>query len=258
MKIAVLGGSGFIGSIIVDYFASKKYNVSAITRKCVTLSDYNSVDVWLKTHRPNIIINCATMGGKQRMGDALLSDVQNNLSIFLNFLHNSEYFDKFISIGSGAEFDWTTDINLAKEEDIMKVYPLDGYGYGKNIISRLSLTHPKFYTIRLFGCFDRREPEFRLFKKFIRGDQFRLIDRKFDYISSNDFNLVLEHYINNEVIYKDINCVYEKKYYLSEILSIIGPVTIDSLNEKSYTGDGSKLAKLQLPLLGLEQSIKKY
>lgn len=258
MKIAVLGGSGFIGSVIVNYFTSKNYQVLSVGRADVTLTDYDSVASWLKTNRPDAIINCATSGGKQRMGDALLSDVQNNVSLFLNFLHNSKYFDKFINIGSGAEFDWLTNIDLAKEEDIMRVYPLDGYGYSKNVIARLCLTHPKFYTVRLFGCFDSREPDFRLFKKFIRGEALTLSDRQFDYISSQDFNRVLEYHLNNHVVYKDINCVYEKKYYLSEILSNFRSVVIDTINEKNYTGDGSKLASLGIPLLGLEKSIKEY
>lgn len=258
MKIAILGGGGFIGSVIADYFTSKNYQVLPVTRKDATLTDYDSVVAWLKNHRPDAVINCATSGGKQRMGDALITDVQNNISLFVNFLHSSEYFDKFINIGSGAEFDWLTNIDLAKEEDIMRVYPADGYGYSKNVIARLCLTHPKFYTVRLFGCFDYREPPFRLFKKFISGAAINLADRQFDYISSQDFNAVLEYHLNNQVPYKDINCVYEEKYYLSEILSYFKPIKADSINKNNYTGDGSRLASLNLPLLGLEKSIKEY
>ena len=258
MRIAVLGGTGFIGSVIVDHLSSRGYDVIPVTRKDVTLTDYASVDAWLRKTHPYAIVNCATSGGKQRMGDALLEDVQNNISLFMNFLQNSEHFDRFVNIGSGAEFDWTTNIDLAREEDIMKVWPADGYGYSKNTIARLCLTNEKFTTLRLFGCFDHREPDFRLFKKFIRRESMSLADRYFDYISSRDFNTVLEWHLTNPIVHKDMNCVYQKKYRISEILGHFRPVVIDDLNEKNYTGDGSKLAGLNIPLLGLEESIKEY
>jgi hypothetical protein len=67
---------------------------------------------------------------------------------------------------------------------------------------------------------------------------------------------VLEHYVNNQVEYKDINCVYQEKLYLSQILSKIGSVAIIDQDPLHYTGNGDRLASLNLPLLGLEESIK--
>jgi|688.fasta_scaffold268518_2 nucleoside-diphosphate-sugar epimerase len=258
MKIAVLGAGGFLGKIICEYLRSNGHTVFAVTRRELTLTDYLSVQKWLEQTLPDAVVNCATSGGKQRMGDALLDDVQNNLTIFLNFYNNSQYFDKFINVGSGAEFDHSANIDLAKEDHILNVFPKDGYGYAKNTISRLCLEHSKFYTLRLFGCFDSSDPDFRLFKKFLNNDPLDLVDRKFDYFSAQDFCQVIDHYLNNQVEYRDINCVYKDKLYLSEILNKFKPVEILKKSNNNYTGDGSRLAKLKLKLNGLDKSIKEY
>jgi dTDP-4-dehydrorhamnose reductase len=258
MKIAVLGASGFLGNYITQYFQSKEYLVLPVTRQIVDLTDYQGVTRWLQENRPTVVINCATAGGKQRMGDALLDDVQNNINLFLNFYNNDCYFDKFINIGSGAEFDKSKNVDRAREVDIFSSFPKDSYGYSKNVISRLCYSSKKFYTLRLFGCFDKSEPDFRLFKKFINDEPLDLVDRQFDYFSTQDFCTVLEHYVNNRVFFKDVNCVYSEKLFLSQILSNFKPVTIEKTSDCNYTGDSDRLELLDLPLLGLERSIKEY
>ena len=258
MKVAVLGAGGFVGSIIVNYLQSKNYQVLPITRRELDLTNYTSVQEWLIKNKPYAIVNCATAGGKQRMGDARLDDVQNNLTIFLNFYNNSQHFDKFINVGSGAEFDHSLNVDRAKESDILSVFPADGYSYSKNIIARLVLEKENFYTLRLFGCFDSTDPNFRLFKRFLNNEPLDLVDRQFDFFSAQDFCRVLTHYLNTEAEHRDINCVYKDKLYLSEILNKFKPVEITKTTDKNYTGDGSKLAKLRIPLIGLDESIRNY
>lgn len=258
MKVAVLGAGGFVGNIIVNYLQSKNYEVLPVTRRELNLTDYSAVQTWLATNKPYAVINCATAGGKQRMGDARLDDVQNNLTVFLNFYNNSQYFAKFINVGSGAEFDHSSNVDCAKETDILTVFPKDGYSYSKNIIARLVLEKENFYTLRLFGCFDRTDPDFRLFKRFLNNEPLGLVDRQFDFFSAQDFCRVLTYYLNTEAEHRDINCVYETKLYLSEILNKFKPVEIAKTTDKNYTGDGSRLAKLGIPLIGLDESIKDY
>jgi GDP-L-fucose synthase len=258
MKIAVLGAAGFLGSYVTNFLQSKNYKVLPVTRQVINLINYQQVTEWLETNRPDVVVNCATAGGKQRMGDTVFEDVQNNINVFLNFYNNDKLFGKFINIGSGAEFDKTKNISLAKEEDIFKECPNDSYGYSKNVISRLCYNRDNFYTLRLFGCFDKSEPDFRLFKKFVNGDALDLIDKQFDYFSARDFCLVLDYYVNNTVHFKDINCVYKEKLFLSQILKNFKSVTIEKISNQHYTGDGDKLSSLELPLLGLKKSIEEY
>ena len=255
--VAVLGANGFLGKIIKERL-SKKYLIFSVSRNTLDITNYKQVSDWLENLKPYAVINCATAGGKERISDQSLDDVQNNLSIFLNFYNSSQYFEKFINVGSGAEFDKSKNINLANELDILTAEPKDSYGYSKNTISRLCLLNEKFYTLRLFGCFDNSEPDFRLFKKFLNGKVTALEDKKFDYFSAKDYCTVVDYVLNNNLTDRDINCVYQKKYYLSEILSQLGTVNVTSTSPINYTGNGSKLAQLDIELEGLQKAIKDY
>jgi dTDP-4-dehydrorhamnose reductase len=255
MKIAVLGANGFIGKVICNHFESRGHKVHALTRSNIDLTDFTAVTAWLKTAQPDSVVNCATAMNTD-VQDTLYADIQNNLDIFLNFYNNSKYFNKFINVGSGAEFDRSTNIENALETDLVFAKPKDSYGFSKNMISRLVLEHDKFYTLRLFGCFHRSEPNFRLFKRVANGETVSIIDKQFDYFSAQDFCTVLEYYVNNQEEHKDINCVYKEKLYLSQVLLKIRPVAIIGQDPLNYTGNGDRLASLNLPLLGLEESIK--
>ncbi len=256
MKVAVLGSNGFLGKYICENLS---HDVIPINRSNLNLNDFVSVATWLEKNKPDVIVNCATSGGKTQLGSFNFDDIKNNLGLFLNFYNNSDLIKKFINIGSGAEFDITKNIDSVKEETIVTVSPEDSYGYSKNIISRLVLNKDNFYTLRLFGCFDSSEPEFRLFKKFLSNTDFKLMDRKFDYISAKDFLKVLDYYVVQKNLPKDINCVYQEKLYLSEILDKFDKqYNIVQSNILNYTGDGSKLASLNVKLEGLDLGIKEY
>lgn len=257
MKIAILGGRGLLGTILTNYL--NKHQVFILGRQDLDLTDFVLVQHWLEKNRPDVVINCATAGGKTRLGEYQYDDVLNNLSIFMNFYNSDQYFDKFINIGSGAEFDVRSNIENVKEDNVSKSNPCDSYGYSKNLISRLVHEKDKFYTLRLFGCFDKNEPDFRLFKKFLTDPTFTFVDRKFDYISSTDFCEIVDFYINNDDLYKDINCVYSEKLLLSQVLAKFNkPVNAVGRTPLNYTGDGSKLASLNLELDGLDKGIEIY
>lgn len=258
MKVAVLGANGFLGQCILRDL--KKYTLIPVTRKDLDLTNFEQVKSWLLENKPDVIINSAIAGGsKTGLSQQEFADVQNNLSIFMNFYNNSNIFSKFINIGSGAEFDLSTNIDQAREETVIRSNPKDSYGYSKNLISRLVLEKDNFYTLRLFGCFDNSEPEYRLFKKFLNNSQFCLTDRQFDYISATDFCRILSHYIDHDNLPKDINCVYQNKLWLSDILAKFNKeFTIIGNNNLNYTGNGEKLNSLNLSLDGLELGIKEY
>lgn len=258
MKIVILGSNGFLGQYVSKYL--KNYDLIKLTRKDLNLCNFLDVQKWLIKHKPDVVINCAIAGGtRSNIHSQNINDLQNNISIFLNFFNNSNYFNKFINVGSGAEFDISKNINNAKEEDIFISNPTESYGYSKNIISRLSREKSNFYTLRLFGCFDSSEPDYRLFKKLLNSEKLIINDRKFDYISAEDFCKILEFYINENNLIKDINCVYQKKVWLSDILYKFNKQIIyKDDNLLNYTGNPEKLKSLNIKLNGLEKEIQKY
>jgi hypothetical protein len=199
------------------------------------------------------------VGGKIGLHDQIFEDVQSNLSIFLNFYNNSNLFKKYINIGSGSEFDIRCDINNAAELSILDACPKESYAYSKNVIARMVLGKDNFYTLRIFGCFDQSEPDFRLFKKVLSNNISSILDRQFDYISASDFMKILKYYLYNDNLIKDINCVYSDKLYLSQILDKFNKeIKINGINPLNYTGNGNNLSNLKIKLDGIDIGIKEY
>lgn len=264
-RVAVLGANGFVGSYICNNL--KNHIILPVSRKTCNLNDYSSVGSWLASYVPDIVINCATAGGKARMGDHSYIDLQNNLSLFLNFYNNSHRFSKFINIGSGAEFDKSTSINLAQESSILNCNPTDSYSLSKNIIARLCLEKENFYTLRLFGIFDQSEPDIRLLKKCSTQQTIIVNDCLFDMFSASDFLRVLNYYIDTErPKYQDINCVYDQKQNLESIVRRFASIhnndlaieVISTKEPKNYTGSGDRLKELGIDLLGLDAGLEHY
>jgi GDP-L-fucose synthase len=218
MKIGVLGAKGFVGSSIVNYLSKKYKVVIPITRDTLDLLDSNKVTLYIQEQKFDVIINAAAV-----MTDPNgIHDARNNLGIFMNFYNNRSCFDKFINLGSGAEFDRTTDINQAREISIFDRLPTDSYGFGQNIKSRLCFYERNFYTLRLFNCFGSGELSTRIFPKFLskqNEDRFEIQnDRYFDYFSIDDLCKVVDSFILNNHTVKDVNCVYSNKFKISEVL----------------------------------------
>jgi len=275
VKIAILGSNGFIGSFLKDSLKSPNREIICVTRENLDLTNELSIKQWLLQVKPNIIINCAISLSKTGIinenGDVIdLNKERNNYLIFQSFFNNSELFDKFINIGSGAEFDKALNIENVLEEEILNRYPKDSYGYSKNVISRLSLNKPNFYTLRLFSIYHYTEPPFRLFKNLINcansQQNFTVLDRWQDFISIQDFGKIVEYYIDNSKLIKDINCVYSEKVkisYLVDKFCELKGISKDILTIKesslNYTANGDKLKELNLKLdehhLGLQEYI---
>ena len=262
-KIAVIGGNGFVGSNLVSHMA-KNNEVVSVTRSTIDLLDFDQVENFLKEHQFDVVINAAAV-----MTDAdAIADTRNNLGIFMNFHQNRQYFKKFINLASGAEYDRTTNIEDAKEETIFNCLPKDSYGFGQNIKSRIAAETPGFYNLRIFNCFGKGEIKTRIFPKLLTDtlDGFAISnDRYFDYFCIQDLCTVVEHFVNNTELVYDINCVYKNKYKISEVAKMFltlhkidKEIIIESASDNNYTGSGTKLAALELPLLGLVQGLKNY
>lgn len=264
MKIAVLGARGFVGSSLTKHL-SVKHNVVPVIRSTVDLLEYQQVFDFLKKEKFDIIINAAAV-----MTDPTsFADTRNNLGIFMNFFNSSGMFEKFINLGSGAEFDRSMNIENISEDQIFKRMPEDSYGFGQNIKSRLCLSRKNFYTLRLFNCFGQGEYPSRIFPKFVSKQNEQTFDlqndRYFDYFSITDLCKVIDYYINEDPIYPDINCVYKDKYKISQVLEkfvnekkLKNNINIVSTSTNNYTGDYKKLYSCNIELDGLVKGLKNY
>ena len=264
MKIGIVGANGFVGSSIVRHL-STKHSVVPITRAVIDLLDSNKTYKFLKEQRFDVIINAAAV-----MTDPnSFSDTRNNLGLFMNLYNLSALYGKMINLGSGAEFDRTTNIDQKSEFEIFKCMPSDSYGFGQNIKSRLCQTTDGFYTLRLFNCFGKGEYPSRIIPRFVSKQNdpaFEIQnDRQFDYFSIQDLFKVVDSFVENNHSVKDVNCVYTEKHKISDMImqycslhNLKPNYNVVSTSDNNYTGNSANLDSLNIKLDGLEKGLSEY
>lgn len=268
LKVLVIAADGFIGSYLKHYLEDR-YEVIAIHKQDqIDFTLQSSVNTLLDTVKPNVVVNCLTYGFKHTAEQDHGAEVAKNLAMFYNFYSLQDKFDQYINIGSGAEFDRTTNIENKSEREIWQVMPMDSYGFAKNTIARTICNQERFTTLRLFGCFGSQEWSTRFFKRFLMTDGIYEIkdNRYFDYISIQDFASIVNYIIENRILKDDINCVYEHKHRLDELLKVFCTVnnlpkryTVINFTDYNYTGSSSRLNLYhKVNLAGLESGMQTY
>lgn len=266
-KILITGAEGFLGNYFKNYFHN--HHITAPTRQEVDFTNKDQVQKIL-TDDIDVVIHCA-IKGRNCVNEINYEMLNDNLLMFQNLVDHKDKFKKFINIGTGAEFCLNRNIHNAREEDILQSMPRQSYGLSKNIISRQILELKNFFTLRTFGVFDKSESSDRMISILDRnlksGQEFHIKnDRYFDIISARDLATVVEFYIMNDDLVKDINVVYDTKYKISEICKKYCQIKnlndklikIDSTSNNNYTGNSNKLKSLNLNIQGLEKSLEEY
>jgi len=270
MKILITGGNGNLAKMIKNYL-QKYHNIDSPSRSELNILNMNDFETFLNKDTYDILVHTAISGGrrlKEENGDV----THNNLLMFENILHFADRFKMIFNFDSGAIYDRATDILNRKEDDLFTI-PIDYYGFSKYVIYKRSLMYHNVYNFRVFNIFHATEEDARFIKTcFISKKNKTPIaifeDKYFDFVYEDDFVKIVSHYVDNcenqEKLEKTINICYPDKYTLSDIAKlIIGDdcVPVKILNsdlKKNYSGDSGKLDTLALPLLGLEESLKKY
>lgn len=266
MKILVIGSNSFLAKEIREYFYDRDFLY--VDRKIIDLENKQSVDSFFSNNYYDVVINTCTVGGKRGIIDNF-NVLNSNLSMFNNLLNNRKSFNKLFLFCSGAAFDRSLDISNIKEEEIFYSNPKDYYGMSKNIIAREALRHENIYVFRIFGCFGKYELETRFIKNSLnrlKNGQDILVekDKYMDYISSVDLCQILDHYIKNNNLEKDINVTYKEKLKLSDIARKIidfkkstqSVIIQERSLDLNYTGDNTKLSSINLNLNGLDNSLR--
>jgi nucleoside-diphosphate-sugar epimerase len=262
MKILITGANGYIGSTLAKNLQG---DITTLTKQEVDLTKVEQVDEFFKNKKFDVVIHCATAGGS-RLKEDTAETTHQNLQMFYNLLRNKKHYNKFINIGSGAEFDRNTKICPLWNDN---KYPTDPYGMSKHIINQLIQNIENFYTIRVYAVFDENELDTRFIKanikKYINKESIIIHkDKMMDFFYMEDFISVVNYYINNKTLPKEIDCSYKEKYHLNNIADIINNLDFHKVNiensqefDKPYFGDSTPLDILKIKLIGLEQGIIK-
>lgn len=271
MKILITGYKGFIGSELVDHYKDK-HEVVVIGRDIIDLCDSDALNCFMNIHNNfDIVFHCASVGGRSDIKDT--SDIfYNNILMFENLIKHRDKFNTFIIFGSGAEFDKRRDIKNVYEDEIGMSIPTDYYGLSKYVINQrlksMQGKYNKYFNLILFAVFGEHEEENRFIKTAIRclkNNETLYIQNKYmDFFFIKDVlkvcDKVLEgklDYVSGRAWYNTINLVYPMKYKLSEIVTMIDVNLKYEINGDglSYTGNDSRLSKLNLNLIGLQEGI---
>ena len=244
MNILITGGNGYIAKSL----ASKLDNVTSITRKNFDLTDREATNDWFYGKYFDIVIHTAVVGGSRLKidnGDTFYQNIQ----MFYNLLNNKHCFGKLLHFGSGAE------LNM----------PSDPYGLSKNVISKIIDSEPHFYNIRIYGVFDENELDTRFIKsnikRYINKESIEIHqDKLMDFFYIKDLIRLVEYFIYETFLPKNIDCSYGNNNSLSDIAYIINSLSehkveikIGEGKGKDYIGDWNPI---NIKWKGLEQGIK--
>jgi nucleoside-diphosphate-sugar epimerase len=262
-NILITGSNGFVARNIIKYMNG--YNVTCVNRNHFNLTDAVQVNEFFKDKYFHAVIHTATSGGSRLKQDEYDVFV-NNCFMHQNIMNNHMHYDKYISFGSGAELDRKYDI--CYNSNLENSFPIDPYGMSKNFIAKTGLTSNKFTNLRIYNVFnedelDSRMIKFNLINYLMKKSIIIHQDRCMDFFYIEDLAEIINFILESKSLYKEFNCVYEKKYNLVDIAYIINKlddhkVDIKVINQNkglSYYG------KFNLPkevrLIGLESSIEK-
>jgi GDP-L-fucose synthase len=250
MNILITGGNGFVGKAIKKYLDNIQLSSISVSRKDFDLSCYESTKEWFikKDQFFDVVIHTAITGGS-RLKEDDYSIIDNNIKMYYNLLANSKYFDRFINLGSGAEY------SQAHKP----------YGLSKRIISESMNGKKNFFNLRIYAIFDKHELTTRFIKNninnYLKNNNISILQNKImDFIYMKDFLSMVHKYIINSNLPHQIDCVYNNKYSLSDIAKIINnletkKVGINILNSNLGEPYIGQYTDIGLKFIGIEQGI---
>ena len=222
MNILITGGSGFIGRNLVEGLKDK-YKIYSPSHKQLDLLNYKKVNSYIKKNKIKIVIHTAIKGGEDVF--------YTTMRMFTSILYSIDRLDKFIHIGSGAEYSKTRGIKKIKEKDFGRFIPEDGYGFAKYLCSKISENNKKIFTLRLFGIYGKYE-DYRY--KFIANSIVKNLLKQpikikqnvvFDYIYVDDFVKIVDYFIKKTPKHNFYNISPTKSISLIELAKIINKVS---------------------------------
>lgn len=183
--------------------------------------------------------------------------------------HNN-VFDKMFFLGSGAEYDKSSPIILAKEHLAHSVIPSDKYGFIKHIINEHAIESNNIYNLRLFGTINPYErPTKNVISNLCAKKALSLpltLNRncRLSFVDIDDVANIILYAIENGLKHHDYNIVGQS-LLLSDIAEMISqldesdtPVKFkeDGLNME-YTGNNERISNEFSNFTPIKQSLEK-
>ncbi len=255
MQILVIGGSGFVGRNIVEYFSGKDaFVVDAPSHAALDALDEDALRRWLDGRQYDAVFNCVDLPS---LDGRYLED---RLRMFSNLANASGFYGKMIYFGTGAEYGRHIPLDCVREEEIGRCVPRDTYGlcmYEENELARAS---DNIYNLRLFGIFGQGE---HWESRFISNAICKALcgypitvrqNRIMDFLYIDDLCRIAEWAVASDTLHHDYNAVSGVPHSLIGLAEEVRQVTnadvpILVANEGDglvYTADNQRLL-LEMP-----------
>lgn len=267
--LLITGASSFIGKNLCEQLEG--YKIYSPSSKELNLLDTDSVNLFFKIHKIDVVINAALYIGpsKKQFAPDMLG---KNLKIFFNLINNKKFYKKMILFGSGAEYNKSAPIVDIKESAFGKSLPEDDYGIFKYTVSKFIEQTDNIINLRLFGVYGKHED---YTKRFISNAIcMSLFDVPitlkqnvfFDYLYIDDLVKIVDFFIKGKARYKFYNVGQGEKIDFLSIAKIIKKVTNSGYNIKilksglanEYTCNNKRLLKEigNFKFMPMEESIR--
>lgn len=256
-KLLLTGGSGFIGSNIKPIL-EQWYKVDAPSRTELDLKNTEQVAEYIQSGKFDIIIHSANPNPAKNHEDASQNMLEDSMRSFLNIYRVRDMAEKIIYFGSGAEYDKTREIIMAREEEVKEHLPKDAYGFAKYMMNEMAGQSENVYNLRLFGCYGNGDHESKFITHAVRcclkGMPITIRqDCIFDYLYVTDVADIVHRAIECSLSYHDYNVCSAQPVRLSEIAQKIrlymnascSPVKIlmGGMN-KQYTASNERIKQI--------------
>ena len=173
MKLLITGGNGMVGKNILEHEKASNYKILAPSSSELNLRHFDSVDNYIKKHKPDIIIHAAGLvGGIQanmaRPVDFLVYNLDMGRNIIMAAKENGVKY--FLNMASSCMYPREAQ-NPLQEELILKgeLEPTnEGYAIAKVVATRLceyivkenpELQYKTVIPCNLYGKYDKFSPE---------------------------------------------------------------------------------------------------
>lgn len=257
MKILLTGANGFIGKNLYESLSSN-HDITAPSHKDIDFKSYDAVKELLNGQNYDAVIHTAAKPTHRAAKDTE-DAAMTNLIMYASLAKAAANCNvkKFITYGSGSEYNKSRSLCDVREEQIGKVIPTDITGFPRYLMNFIRESGMKMHNLRCFGVFGKYE-DYTI--RFISNAICRALcdysitlkkDRVFSYLYIDDLAEITEYFLKYDFKHYDYNITPNEKWSLLDIARLVRRITLKdvALNVAhcgmgdEYTGSNKRLYK---------------
>lgn len=252
-RVLLTGGSGFIGRNIAPYL-QRICDLYAPRRTELNLLDEVAVKQYIIENKIDIVIHSANPNPVKNELDKQETMFEDSIRVFMNLYRAQDYYERMYTLGSGAEYDKSKEIQLISENDEERSIPSDSYGLAKFTMNQLIKSSDKQCNLKIFACYGPTDHSSKFITHCInccihKEDITIRQNCYFDYMHVSDLARILEYFIYNEPKYRSYNVCTATRVSLREIAETVRElmqcdnkiVLLQDGWNREYTGDNERL-----------------